>query len=171
LGVLFRNAEVFERTRTIDTVVFDKTGTLTRGAMTLADLVVEGDETLALRRIASVESASEHPVARAVALGAEERDIELVRPDRFEALPGLGVRGVVDGVTIVVGRPKLMAEAGLRPGRFEEALAAIRPGRTGFLAGWDGSAPARARVADTLARRPSVVPPCAAAASGRHDHR
>jgi heavy metal translocating P-type ATPase len=157
LGVLFRNAEVFERTRTIDTVVFDKTGTLTRGAMTLADLVVEGDETSALRRIASVESASEHPVARAVALGAEERDIELVRPDRFEALPGLGVRGVVDGVTIVVGRPKLMAEAGLLvPARFEQALAAIEAaGRTGFLAGWDGEVRAALGVADTL--RPSAA--------------
>jgi heavy metal translocating P-type ATPase len=157
LGVLFRNAEVFERTRTIDTVVFDKTGTLTRGAMTLADLVVEGDETSVLRRIASVESASEHPVARAVALGAEERDIELVRPDRFEALPGLGVRGVVDGVTIVVGRPKLMAEAGLRvPARFEEALAATEAaGRTGFLAGWDGEVRAALGVADTL--RPSAA--------------
>ena len=157
LGVLFRNAEVFERTRTIDTVVFDKTGTLTRGAMTLADLVVDGDETLALRRIASVESASEHPVARAVALGAEERDIELVRPDRFEALPGLGVRGVVDGVTIVVGRPKLMAEAGmLVSARFEEALATIEAsGRTGFLAGWEGEVRAALGVADTL--RPSAA--------------
>jgi heavy metal translocating P-type ATPase len=157
LGVLFRNAEVFERTRTIDTVVFDKTGTLTRGAMTLADLVVQGDETLALRRIASVESASEHPVARAVALGAEERDIELVRPDRFEALPGLGVRGVVDGVTIVVGRPKLMAEAGmLVSARFEEALATIEAsGRTGFLAGWEGEVRAALGVADTL--RPSAA--------------
>jgi heavy metal translocating P-type ATPase len=160
LGVLFRNAEVFERTRTIDTVVFDKTGTLTRGAMTLADLVVDGDEKTALRRIASVESASEHPVARAVALGAEERDLELVRPERFEALPGLGVRGVVDGIEIVVGRPKLMAEAGLVvPARFEEALATIEgAGRTGFLAGWDREVRAALGVADTLRESaPAVV--------------
>ncbi len=157
LGVLFRNAEVFERTRTIDTVVFDKTGTLTRGAMTLADVVIDGDENAALRRIASVESASEHPVARAVALGAEERDIELVRPERFEALPGLGVRGVVDGIEVVVGRAKLMAEAGLVvPARFTDALDDIEAaGRTGFLAGWDGEVRAALGVADTL--RPTAA--------------
>ncbi len=157
LGVLFRNAEVFERTRTIDTVVFDKTGTLTRGAMTLADFVTDGDENAALRRIASVESASEHPVARAVALGAEERDLELVRPERFAALPGLGVRGVVDGIEVVVGRPKLMAEAGLVvPDRFEQALEEIEAaGRTGFLAGWDGEVRAALGVADTL--RPTAA--------------
>jgi len=159
LGVLFRNAEVFERTRTIDTVVFDKTGTLTRGAMTLADLVAEGDEATVLRLVGSVESASEHPVARAVALGAEERDVVLIRPERFEALPGLGVRGTVDGVEVVVGRPKLMAEVGLVvPARFEEALAGIESsGHTGFLAGWDGEVRAALGVADTLRESSAAV--------------
>ena len=159
LGVLFRNAEVFERTRTIDTVVFDKTGTLTRGAMTLADLVAEGDEATVLRLVGSVESASEHPVARAVALGAEERDVVLIRPERFEALPGLGVRGTVDRVEVVVGRPKLMAEVGLVvPARFEEALAGIESsGHTGFLAGWDGEVRAALGVADTLRESSAAV--------------
>ena len=159
LGVLFRNAEVFERTRTIDTVVFDKTGTLTRGAMTLADLVAEGDEATVLRLVGSVESASEHPVARAVALGAEERDVVLIRPERFEALPGLGVRGTVDGAEVVVGRPKLMAEVGLVvPARFEEALAGIESsGHTGFLAGWDGEVRAALGVADTLRESSAAV--------------
>ena len=159
LGVLFRNAEVFERTRTIVTVVFDKTGTLTRGAMTLADLVAEGDEATVLRLVGSVESASEHPVARAVALGAEERDVVLIRPERFEALPGLGVRGTVDGVEVVVGRPKLMAEVGLVvPARFEEALAGIESsGHTGFLAGWDGEVRAALGVADTLRESSAAV--------------
>ena len=152
LGVLFRNAEVFERTRTIDTVVFDKTGTLTRGAMTLADLVTDGEELQVLRLVGSVESASEHPVARAIALGAEERDIDLIRPDRFEALPGLGVRGMVDGFEVVAGKPKLMAEAGMVvPARFEAALAEIEgSGHTGFLAGWNGEVRAALGVADTL---------------------
>ncbi len=159
LGVLFRNAEVFERTRTIDTVVFDKTGTLTRGAMTLADLVVDGDEARVLRLVGSVESASEHPVARAVALGAEERDIMLIRPERFEALPGLGVRGTVDGVDVVVGRHKLMADVGLMvPARFEEALADMEAaGHTGFLAGWDGEVRAALGVADTLRESSAAV--------------
>ena len=159
LGVLFRNAEVFERTRTIDTVVFDKTGTLTRGAMTLADLTTDEDEIRVLRLVGSVESASEHPVARAVALGAEERDITLTRPERFVALPGLGVRGVVDGVEIVAGKPKLMAEAGfVVPDRFEQALGAIEAaGHTGFLAGWDGEVRAALGVADTLRESSAAV--------------
>ncbi|MBI5156939.1 MAG: copper-translocating P-type ATPase [Acidimicrobiia bacterium] len=159
LGVLFRNAEVFERTRTIDTVVFDKTGTLTRGAMTLADLITDEDEVQVLRVVGSVESASEHPVARAVALGAEERDITLARPDRFTAVPGLGVRGVVDGVEVVAGKPKLMAEAGfVIPERFEQALGAIEAsGHTGFLAGWNGEVRAALGVADTLRESAAAV--------------
>ena len=150
LGVLFKNAEVFERTKSIDTVVFDKTGTLTRGAMTLAEVVPEDDD--ALRLIASVESGGEHPIARAVALGAEERGITLTRPTDFEILPGMGLRGVVGGVWVTVGKRKLMAEAGLVvPDRLEEALAAMEGrGLTAFLAGWEGEARAALAVADTI---------------------
>jgi len=150
LGVLFKNAEIFERTRTLTTVVFDKTGTLTHGVMTLSDIDTEEDR--ALRLIGSVESASEHPVARAVALGAEERDVALTRPIDFEALPGLGVRGTVDGIEVAVGKPKLMAELGLRvPDRYAAALERIEEaGRTGFLAGWDGEVRATIGVADTV---------------------
>ncbi|WKZ81775.1 MAG: heavy metal translocating P-type ATPase [Acidimicrobiia bacterium] len=152
LGVLFRNSEVFERTRTIDTVVFDKTGTLTRGAMTLSGLVTDLPEQDVLRLVGSVESASEHPVARAVALGAEEADVVLTHPSEFSALPGLGVRGTVDGTEVIVGRRKLMAEVELLvPDRYEAAMAAMEAeGHTAFLAGWDGEVRAALAVADTL---------------------
>ena len=152
LGVLFRNADVFERTRSIDTVVFDKTGTLTRGVMTLAELVTEEHESRVLRLVGSVEGAGEHPIARAVALGAEERGATLVRPSAFENLPGIGLRGTVDGVQVSVGKPKLMAEAGLAvSGRYEDAVADMeRRGLTAFLAGWDGEARAALGVADTV---------------------
>ncbi|HSM01660.1 MAG TPA: heavy metal translocating P-type ATPase [Acidimicrobiia bacterium] len=152
LGVLFRNADVFERTRAIDTVVFDKTGTLTRGAMTLAALETEGDESRAIHLVGSVETASEHPIARAVALGAEERGASLVRPSSFESLPGMGLRGTVDGVDVTVGKAKLMSEAGLIvPSRYEEAVADMEQrGLTAFLAGWDGEVRAALGVADTV---------------------
>jgi heavy metal translocating P-type ATPase len=152
LGVLFRNADVFERTRSIDTVVFDKTGTLTRGVMTLAELVTEEHESRVLHLVGSVEGAGEHPIARAVALGAEERGATLVRPSAFENLPGIGLRGTVDGVQVSVGKPKLMAEAGLAvSGRYEDAVADMeRRGLTAFLAGWDGEARAALGVADTV---------------------
>jgi heavy metal translocating P-type ATPase len=154
LGVLFKNADIFERTRTIDTVVFDKTGTLPRGAMTLAAIEAE-DEHRALFLVASVEAASEHPVGKAVALGAEERNIELGSVNEFTNLPGLGVRGTIDGVDVIVGREKLMAEAGLMvPDRYLTAVARMeRTGHTAFLAGWDGEVRAALAVADTL--RPS----------------
>jgi cation-transporting ATPase V/Cu+-exporting ATPase len=157
LGVLFRNADVFERTRAIDTVVFDKTGTLTRGAMTLAEIDTEGDEDRALHLVGSVEAAGEHPIARAVALGAEERGASLVRPSAFESLPGMGLRGTVDGVEVTVGKPKLMAESGLVvPTRYEEAVVDMEQrGLTAFLAGWDGEVRAALGVADTV--RPSAA--------------
>jgi len=151
LGVLFKNAKVFERTRAVSTVVFDKTGTLTRGAMTLSRIVTD-DAPLALRLVGSTESASEHPIARAVALGAEERGAELVLPSDFENLPGRGVRGTVDGREVAVGSAKLMAELGLLvPERFEDAIAEMElAGETAFLAAWDGEVRAALAVADTV---------------------
>ncbi len=150
LGVLFKDAEVFERSRSVDTVLFDKTGTLTRGVMTLAS--VDSDEPEFLRRVASVEVASEHPVARAVALGAEERGVELVAVGDFSALPGLGVRATVEDVEVTAGKAKLMAEAGLAiPDRFTDALADMeRRGETAFLAGWDGVVKGALSVSDTV---------------------
>jgi copper-transporting P-type ATPase V len=157
LGVLFKGADVFEKARHIDTIVFDKTGTLTRGAMTLAAVETTEDLDRALFLIGSVESGGEHPIARAVALGAEEHDLTLTRPTAFEGLPGLGVRGTVDGVVVTVGRPKLLADTGHHiPDRLEEAMAEMEgKGHTAFLAGWNGEARATLGVADTL--RPSAA--------------
>ncbi|MCP4964297.1 MAG: copper-translocating P-type ATPase [bacterium] len=151
LGILFKNAEIFERTRAVTTVVFDKTGTLTRGAMTLSR-VVTGNEPNTLHLVGSVESASEHPIARAVALGAEEGGAELVLPTDFENLPGRGARGTVDGLEVAVGSTKLMAKLGLLvPARYENALEEMElAGETAFLAGWDGEVRAALAVADTV---------------------
>jgi heavy metal translocating P-type ATPase len=152
LGVLFKNAEVFERAKAVDTVVFDKTGTLTRGAMTLTEVVTEEDEGRLLFLAGSVEAASEHPIGKAVALGAEERDADLETPTNFEALGGQGVIGTVDGVEVIVGKSKLMADRGLRiPDRYLEAMEVIElSGHTAFLVGWDGEVRGTLGVADTL---------------------
>ncbi len=152
LGVLFKNAEVFERAKAVDTVVFDKTGTLTRGAMTLTDVVTDEDEGRLLFLAGSLEAASEHPIGKAVALGVEERDAVLVTPTNFEALGGQGVIGVVDGVDVIVGKSKLMADRGLGiPDRYLEAMERIElTGRTAFLVGWGGEVRGTLGVADTL---------------------
>ncbi len=152
LGVLFKNAEVFERTRSLDAVVFDKTGTLTRGAMTLTDVIADIDEPEFLRLVAAVEAASSHPIGKAVALGTEERDIVVGRADDVEAIAGRGVSGMVAGRRVVVGKPKLMADLGL-VARDDQVAALERfegEAKTAFLAGWEGEVRGVLAVADTV---------------------
>jgi Cu+-exporting ATPase len=124
LGILFKGGEVFERSRAIDTVVFDKTGTLTRGAMTLAEVV--SDEPDFLRLVASLEDASEHPVARAVAAGATARGLALEKVQDFEAKPGRGVRGRVGQTQVCVGTARWMRELGIElPGDLDRSRSEI----------------------------------------------
>jgi cation-transporting ATPase V/Cu+-exporting ATPase len=152
LGILFKRAEVFEMAGKVDTVVFDKTGTLTTGVMTLSDAVTDGDPEQFLRLVASLEAASGHPIGKAVALGADEANIDLTVPDQVESLAGFGVAGVVEGRELVVGKPKLLADRGLRIS--EKWLAELArcedEGKTAFLAGWEGEAKGVVAVADTI---------------------
>ncbi len=152
VGVLFKGAEVFERSRTIDMVLFDKTGTLTEGMMRLTDVVTGEDEKTFLCLVGSVEAASEHPIGRAVALGAEERDVELAPVEDFENTGGLGVSGRVNGHHVVVGRPAHLAASGFESdpdlaGRVETLESEAK---TVFLAGWDGRVRGALAVADSV---------------------
>ncbi|MFD8229191.1 heavy metal translocating P-type ATPase [Streptomyces massasporeus] len=148
LGILIKGPEVLESTRRVDTVVLDKTGTVTTGRMTLQEVhAAEGtDEKEILRLAGAVEHASEHPVARAIALGAEERTGRLPDVDGFENVPGRGVRGRVEGRDVAVGR--LFDDVPAELGRAREE--AERAGRTAVLAGWDGTAQAVLAVADAV---------------------
>jgi heavy metal translocating P-type ATPase len=160
LGVIFKGAEVFERSRDIETILFDKTGTLTRGVMSLSQVSTDEDESRFLYLAGTVEAASEHPVARAVALGAEERDIDLGTATDFENFAGQGVRGTVDGLPVLIGKAKLLADQGLIiPDRYlDEAARLESEGRTAFLVGWDSEARGVLAVADILraTARPAV---------------
>ncbi|MFF7040357.1 heavy metal translocating P-type ATPase [Streptomyces massasporeus] len=148
LGILIKGPEVLESTRRVDTVVLDKTGTVTTGRMTLQEVhAAEGtDEKEVLRLAGAVEHASEHPVARAIALGAEERAGRLPEVDGFENVPGRGARGRVEGRDVAVGRLFDDVPAELARARDE----AERAGRTAVLAGWDGTAQAVLAVADAV---------------------
>ena len=152
LGILFKRAEVFEQAGHVDMVLFDKTGTLTTGIMTLTDVETDEPEDEFIRLVASVEAASGHPIGKAVALGADEREIELVTPDSAESFAGLGVVGQVDNREIVVGKAKLGADQGLIISeRWADRLASLEDdGKTAFLAGWDGEARGVIAVADTI---------------------
>ncbi|MEU7716985.1 heavy metal translocating P-type ATPase [Streptomyces tibetensis] len=148
LGILIKGPEVLESTRRVDTVVLDKTGTVTTGRMTLQEVhVAEGaDEKEALRLAGAVEHASEHPVARAIARGAEESAGPLPDVEGFENVPGRGARGRVEGRDVAVGRLFDDVPPELARARDE----AERAGRTAVLAGWDGTARAVLAVADAV---------------------
>ncbi|MGH8998235.1 MAG: heavy metal translocating P-type ATPase [Acidimicrobiia bacterium] len=154
LGILIKGPEVLESTRRVDTIVLDKTGTITTGQMALVDVVVGDGTTVedALRLVASVEDASEHPIAQAIAAGARQRGIALGAVEDFASTQGLGVAGVVDGHTVVAGRERFLAEWALHlPAELATAKAdAEAAGRTPVLAGWDGAARAVVVVADTV---------------------
>ncbi|MFF7237264.1 heavy metal translocating P-type ATPase [Streptomyces collinus] len=148
LGILIKGPEVLESTRRVDTVVLDKTGTVTTGRMTLQDVyAADGeDQKRVLRLAGALEHASEHPVARAIAAGAEERAGALPVVEHFENVPGRGVRGRVEGHDVTVGRllgalPEDLARA---------ARQAEREGRTAVPVGWDGRARGVLAVADAV---------------------
>ena len=115
LGILIKNAEILEQTRSIDTMLLDKTGTVTTGVMSLESVVVAPDagQTSALSLAASVESLSEHPVARAITSGAAERGLSLVPVTAFANQPGLGVVGITDQGGVLVGRPSWLGFLGI----------------------------------------------------------
>ncbi len=151
LGVLFKNAEVFERTKAIDTVVFDKTGTLTEGEMVLTDVIADNPDGF-LRLVGSVEGATSHPIGRAVADGARERGVSIVTPEETETVAGLGVVGVVDGVRVWVGKSKFLSDSGLQGDvRYLETIEALEDqAKTVFVAGWDGQVQGVLAVSDSL---------------------
>jgi Cu+-exporting ATPase len=152
LGIVIKGVDVLQSTRRIDTVVFDKTGTVTTGVMQLRNVVcAEGiDRRDALRMIGALELASEHPIARAIAIAAQKESGTLPDVQEFVSLAGMGARGVVEGVSVMVGHERLLQkELILIPGPLRTALADARSqGNTAVVAAWGGSARAVCVVAD-----------------------
>ncbi|WP_406488761.1 heavy metal translocating P-type ATPase [Streptomyces sp. NBC_01650] len=155
LGILIKGPEVLETTRRVDTIVLDKTGTVTTGRMTLLDIHTADNttETDVLRLAGALEHSSEHPIAQAVAAGAAERTgAPLPTPEDFANIAGLGVQGTVEGHAVLVGRPRLLADAGID---VSEALSgavadAAAEGRTAVMVAWDGKARGVLAVADRI---------------------
>jgi P-type Cu+ transporter len=154
LGVLIKGPEVLESTRRIDTIVLDKTGTVTTGKMTLVDVIAapQTDRATVLRYAGALEDASEHPVARAIARGARAELGALPTPSDFAEVGGSGVRGVVDGHAVIVGREALLTERGQRldPDLLAAKARAEADGKTAVAVGWDGRARGILVVADTV---------------------
>ena len=106
MGIVIRGPEILESTRKVDSIVLDKTGTLTQGRMSVLDALIEADRPDTYELTAAVETASEHPIGRAFAAATNEiRTVEA-----FSSTQGQGVRGVVDGSTVVTGRPNWLVQ-------------------------------------------------------------
>ena len=162
LGILIKNAEILEQTRSIDTMLLDKTGTVTTGVMSLESVAVptagrspEVDEASALSLAASVESLSEHPVARAITSGAADRGLSLEPVTAFANQPGLGVVGLTARGGVLVGRPSWLASLGVEVP--SSLLEAVREAET------SGASAVVAALAPNLASAASSSPEPAAA--------
>jgi Cu+-exporting ATPase len=151
-GILFRNAEAVERLRDVDTLIVDKTGTLTLGRPELTDLFTEGmPEGEALALIASLERASEHPLAQAIVKGAGARGIALQPVANFDSVTGQGVRGSIAGRAVAVGSRRFMDRFGGVPPELAERAEALRAqGKTAMFAAIDGRVAALVAVADPI---------------------
>jgi Cu+-exporting ATPase len=141
LGVLIRDAEALETLARVDTLVVDKTGTLTEGKPKLQTVEAGSgfDEAELLRLAASLERGSEHPLAAAVVQAAEERGLALSGPTDFQAFPGKGVAGVVDGRTVALGTAPFLSERGVDADALAKRAEVLRAdGVTVLLAAVDG---------------------------------
>jgi Cu+-exporting ATPase len=153
VGVLFKNAEAIEVLRDVDTLVVDKTGTLTEGKPRLTDLIpMPGiDEQHLLGAVASLERASEHPLATAIVAGARERGLTLGEADRFESRTGRGVVGEVGGRRVALGNGTLMQELGVDTSALDRRADELRlEGRTAMWVALDGELAGVIAVADPI---------------------
>lgn len=154
MGILIKGPEVLESTRKVDTIVLDKTGTVTTGKMALVEVVAaEGENTDDVLRLAgAVEDGSEHPIAQAIAKAATERLGALPETTAFVNVEGMGVRGSVEGRTVVAGRGVLLAEHGAAlPDELQAAMnKAQEAGQTAIAIAWSERARGVLVVADTV---------------------
>ena len=152
-GVLVRKAEALEVLERVDTLVVDKTGTLTEGKPRLVDVVAAPgeDESEFLRLAASLERASEHPLAEAIAAAAEERGLVLGRAEDFQSITGKGVKGTVDGRTVMIGNAGLLEDSGVAPGDLAARAEPLRKeGRTVVFVAIDGRPAGLLGIADPI---------------------
>jgi P-type Cu+ transporter len=180
-GILIKNAESLERANRVQTVVLDKTGTITEGKPVVTDVVLSSQFSVLsyasaesgpaqpfdavadsnsklntqnselLRLAASAERGSEHPLGEAIVRAAQEREIALVQPERFEAVAGHGISAVVDGQVVLLGNLKLMREWSIDTGGIEGEIARLQgEGKTAMAVAADGVALGVIAVADTV---------------------
>ena len=153
LGILFKDAEAIETLHKVDTLMVDKTGTLTEGQPALLD-VETSDQTEEIRLLslaASLEQASEHPLAAAIVKGAQERRVPLLDVEGFSSITGKGVSGRVGGVNVDVGNLALLESQDIEPGGLKKRANELRAeGKTVMFVALNGKASGLLGVADPI---------------------
>ncbi|MEO8814926.1 MAG: heavy metal translocating P-type ATPase [Mycobacterium sp.] len=160
LGVLIKNAEALERMEKVDTLVVDKTGTLTEGHPAVTDTVAAHgfDPDEILRLAAGVERASEHPLARAIVAAAEDHGVDIPAVERFDAPPGRGVVGVVEGRNVVLGNSDFLLSHRIDVSALEADANRLRAdGATAIYIGVDDLAAGIFAIADPVKRTTAVA--------------
>jgi Cu+-exporting ATPase len=153
LGVIIRGGEALEQVHRITAIVLDKTGTLTRGKPTVSDVLPAAgvDRATLLRFAAAAEIGSEHPLGEAIVHEARMDDLEIPKAEEFEALAGRGIAARVEGRSVVVGNPGLLAERGGLPGEYLRLLQGLaEAGKTPVLVAVDGALAGAIAIADPL---------------------
>jgi len=158
-GILIKGGEALETAHKIDTVILDKTGTITEGRPSVTDILTAEEPTKnnslsaddLLQIAASAEKGSEHPLGRAIVQRAEEKGLELLNADSFEALTGRGIKAVINGQTVLAGNRKLMTEQDIPPAGLEETADRLaEEGKTPMFVAVDGRLIGIVAVADII---------------------
>ncbi|MEK7354521.1 MAG: heavy metal translocating P-type ATPase, partial [Chloroflexota bacterium] len=149
-GILIRGGEYLEQAQKLTTVVFDKTGTLTKGEPSVTDIIGENKNEI-LRLAAIAERGSEHPLGEAIVRAARDKGITVKDAEAFEAIPGHGIRAVVDGTEILVGNRRLLSSNTISMDGLEETLQELESqGKTAMIVAANKKVAGVIAVADTL---------------------
>ncbi|GGG17479.1 heavy metal translocating P-type ATPase [Paenibacillus aceti] len=150
-GILFKGGEHLEQTHKIDAIILDKTGTVTKGKPELTDVLTDGEEAEFLRLVGAAEKNSEHPLAEAIVEGVKAKSIDLPDTDSFEAIPGYGIKAVVEGRDVLIGTRRLMDKFEVDAKKaYDEMSALEESGKTAMLVAIDHEYAGMVAVADTI---------------------
>ena len=139
-GILFKSGEALEIARRVDTIAFDKTGTLTKGRLELTEVILLSNltEQQLLLIAAGAESGSEHPIGKAIVMKAKEQGLHFGAPEKFEAIPGIGLKAAYSGHQIEIGSERLIANSTLRAGLAVKMASFGKQGKTAVIVMVDG---------------------------------
>ncbi len=151
-GVLIKSGVALESAHKINAIVFDKTGTITEGKPKVTDVIAASafDENKLLQLVASAEKASEHPLGEAIVESAKHKGLDLLEVSDFEAVPGHGIKTIVDGTQVVIGNEKMLKDYGLEKNMVERAHDLAAQGKTPMFVAIGGQFAGIIAVADTV---------------------